>query len=66
MKIIYDPETDSLYIKLTSKGSYRESEEIDEGIIVDYSDEGKVIGIEILNARKKLEEVKNLQKILSL
>ncbi len=66
MKIIYDPEADALYIELSSKGRYTESEEIENGVIVDYSEEGKIIGIEILNVREKLKEIKNLEKVLNL
>lgn len=46
-KIIYDPDVDSLYIQIdNSKGL--ESEEIANGIILDYDQNNKIIGIEIL------------------
>jgi len=65
MKIIYDPEVDALYIRFSSQGRYAESEEIEDGVIVDYSEDGKIVGIEILNVKKKLEEIKDLQKVFN-
>jgi uncharacterized protein YuzE len=54
MKINYYPETDSLYIDLSSKTS-SDSIEISEGVVVDYDKNGQVVGIDIDNASKKLE-----------
>jgi uncharacterized protein YuzE len=49
MKTIYDPETDTLTFILR-KGSVKESDELKEGIIVDYDKEGRIVSIEILDA----------------
>ena len=54
MKLNYYPETDSLYIDLSSKPS-KESVEISEGIVVDYDDEGHITGIDIDNASHKTD-----------
>ena len=54
MKISYYPETDSLYIDLSEKPS-TESVAITEGVILDYDEEGKLVGIDIDNARNKTE-----------
>lgn len=54
MRIQYYPETDSLYIDLSSKES-AESREISEGVVVDFDAEGNLVGIDIDNASKKLE-----------
>ncbi|MEK7263226.1 MAG: DUF2283 domain-containing protein [Bacteroidota bacterium] len=54
MRIQYYPETDSLYIDLTSKASV-ESKEISEGVVLDYDENGNLAGIDIDNASKKLE-----------
>ena len=54
MKLNYYPETDSLYIDLSSKPS-KESVEISEGIVLDYDDDGHVIGIDIDNASHKID-----------
>jgi len=54
MKINYYPETDSLYIDLSSKSS-SDSIEISEGVVVDYDKKGQIVGIDIDNASSKLE-----------
>lgn len=54
MRIQYYPETDSLYLDLSSKES-AESREISEGVVLDYDAEGNLVGIDIDNASKKLE-----------
>ena len=54
MKLNYYPETDSLYIDLSSKPS-KESIEISEGIILDYDDDGHITGIDIDNASHKID-----------
>jgi len=59
MKLNYYPETDSLYIDLSSKPS-KESVEISEGIVIDYDDAGNITGIDIDNASHKI----NLNEII--
>jgi uncharacterized protein YuzE len=54
MKLNYYPETDSLYIDLSSKTS-TESREISQGIVLDYDSDGNIVGIDIDNASKKLD-----------
>jgi uncharacterized protein YuzE len=54
MKLNYYPETDSLYIDLSEKKSV-ESEEISEGVVIDYDENGDIVGIDIDNASFKLE-----------
>jgi uncharacterized protein YuzE len=54
MKLNYYPETDSLYIDLSSKSS-KESVEISEGIVLDYDDDGHITGIDIDNASHKID-----------
>nr|MBC8526457.1 DUF2283 domain-containing protein [Candidatus Cloacimonadota bacterium] len=49
MKINYDEKVDILYIKL-KETEYYESDEIKEGIILDYDKNGNIISIEILDA----------------
>jgi len=62
MKISHDPEVDALYIYLLEIQAV-ESEEIATDIIVDFAEDGKVVGIEILNVRKHLKEISDLDKI---
>ena len=54
MKLNYHPDTDSLYIDLSERPS-SESREISEGIVLDYDDEGRLVGIDIDNASNKVE-----------
>lgn len=54
MKIIYDPEVDVLRIILNNE-SIEESDEGQPGIILDYDKAGNVIGFEILDASKRIE-----------
>ncbi len=51
MKVRYDRETDILYIKL-SDSIVIESDESKKGIILDFSEDNQLVGIEILNASK--------------
>lgn len=54
MKLKYYPETDSLSIDLSSAESV-ESEEISEGIVLDFDGDGNLVGIDIDNASRKLD-----------
>ena len=54
MKLNYYPETDSLYINLSEQFSV-ESQEISEGIVLDYDAGGRLVGIDIDNASHKVE-----------
>ncbi|RLI62175.1 MAG: DUF2283 domain-containing protein [Candidatus Asgardarchaeum californiense] len=52
MNISYDRVADALYIKFSNE-NIAESDEISDGIILDYNKDGKIIGIEILNYSKR-------------
>ena len=54
MKIIYDTEVDVIQILLRSE-PVEESGEEEAGIIFDYDKKGTIVGIEILNASKRIE-----------
>ncbi len=54
MKITYDPEVDVLRI-LLSNTAVAESDEAKLGMILDYDKDGNVVGMEILNASKRME-----------
>jgi uncharacterized protein YuzE len=54
MKISYYPDTDSLYIDLSEQPS-AESREVSEGVVLDYDARGRLVGIDIDNASKKVE-----------
>lgn len=60
MKVLYDKVVDAIYIKL---GNQKPDGviEIDEGVNLDTTSGNKIVGIEILNASKKV----NIKTILS-
>lgn len=50
----YYPETDMLYIKLV-EGVSTESEEIAPGVVLDFDEHNRVIGVEIEDASKIID-----------
>ena len=54
MKLSYYPETDSLYIALSEQASI-DTQEISEGIQLDYDCNGNLVGIDIDNASAKVQ-----------
>jgi uncharacterized protein YuzE len=54
VRLNYYPETDSLYIDLSARPS-AESREISDGVVLDYDEQGNVVGIDIDNASRKLD-----------
>jgi len=55
MKIHFDPKADALYIRLDDS-EIVESEEVKPGVILDYGDADRVVGIEILRVRERIAE----------
>jgi uncharacterized protein YuzE len=55
MKIKYDKEVDILYIHF-SDGKIVESDEDKPGIILDYDEQGNIVGIEVINASTKMPQ----------
>lgn len=51
--ITYDPDADAAYVAL-SDAAVQESAEVSPGIVLDYDSRGRVVGIELLGARKQL------------
>lgn len=54
MKVKYDKEVDVLHI-VFSEEKIEESDEGKSGIILDYDKQGSIVGIEILDASKKMK-----------
>jgi uncharacterized protein YuzE len=52
MRIEYDPKHDLMNIEFISEEPIAESIELD-GIIIDYSSDGRIVAIEILDAGKR-------------
>ena len=51
MKFHYDKQVDAFSLRFND-GEYAESDEVKEGVIFDYDRDGKIMGIEILNASR--------------
>ncbi|MBU4273389.1 MAG: DUF2283 domain-containing protein [Planctomycetes bacterium] len=60
MKATYDPKTDTLSLELKS-GPVAESDEDKPGVILDYDEHGDLIGIEVLDASKRVAETRTMQ-----
>jgi len=60
MKVKYDLEVDVLTIQL-SAAPVEESDEDKPGVILDYDKDGNIVGIEILNASKRMENPRALE-----
>lgn len=54
MKVIYDKDTDSLYIDLVDRPSVDSLEAVD-GIVLDFDAVGRLVGIDIDQASQKVE-----------
>lgn len=52
MRMRVDHGADAIYLDLTDR-PIKDSEEVVNGIVVDYDDEGRIVGIEILDASKR-------------
>ena len=55
MKVVYDPETDTLDL-IFREDAIAESDEVREGIIMDYGQDGKLVSIEVLAASEHVLE----------
>ena len=52
MKIGYDKEVDALYIRIQEKDVAR-TQEVSDGVNLDFDGEGRLIGLEVLCASRK-------------
>jgi len=55
MRVIFDPETDTLSL-IFREEKIAESDEVREGVIIDYSEDGKIVSMEILDASEQISE----------
>ena len=56
MKVTYDPEVDVLRI-IFSGSAIEESDENKPGVILDYDKAGNIVGMEILDASERMENL---------
>jgi uncharacterized protein YuzE len=62
MKVTYDSEVDVLHV-LFSNAPIEESDEDKPGVILDYDKDGNVVGLEILDAQKRLGGRENVREV---
>jgi uncharacterized protein YuzE len=62
MKVTYDPEVDVLHV-LFSNAPIEESDEDKPGVILDYDKDGNIVGLEILDAQKRMGGRENVQQV---
>jgi uncharacterized protein YuzE len=55
MRVRVDHAADAVYLNLTDR-PIKDSAEVADGIIVDYDNEGRIVGIEILDASRRTED----------
>jgi len=60
MKIIYDPDSDTLTVIL-KEGPVKESDEVREGLILDYDAEGELVSLEILDASERIRAPQSVE-----
>ena len=60
MKVIYDPSTDTLTL-LFREEPVTESDELREGLIIDYGGDGKIVSVEILDASENVAEPQGIE-----
>lgn len=53
MKTLYDPDTDALYVRF-GDAKIVESEEVAPGMVIDFDSEGRIVALEVLDARRHL------------
>lgn len=65
MKLNYDPRYDIAYLRLRQKTTEIETIQISDELNIDLSPDGKVYGIEFLNANEQLKQAVSLASPLS-
>ncbi|MEM3019285.1 MAG: DUF2283 domain-containing protein [Candidatus Bathyarchaeia archaeon] len=58
-RIWYEPDADALYIWIR-EGRVADSDEVSDGVIVDYVEDGNALGIEILEFSKRKIDLNEL------
>ncbi len=54
MKITYDKKIDAAYIKLNDKVAYHINKKVIDDVLVDYAEDGTVVGNEVLDTSKNM------------
>jgi uncharacterized protein YuzE len=61
MRVRVDHAADAVYLNLTDR-PIKDSEEVADGIVVDYDAEGRIVGVEILDASKRTDDPATLKQ----
>lgn len=61
MRVRVDHGADAVYLNLTDR-PIKDSEEVADGIVVDYDAEGRIVGVEILDASKRTDDPEVLKR----
>ncbi|MEK7251400.1 MAG: DUF2283 domain-containing protein [Bacteroidota bacterium] len=59
MKVIYDPHADTMNV-IFREERIKESDEVREGVVVDFGYDGNIVGFEILNATQHVAQPRAL------
>jgi uncharacterized protein YuzE len=62
MRITYDAEANALYIRFVE--ATVTTQHVAEGVAVDYAEDGRIAGIEILDARQRLGDGDLFQRVV--
>ena len=62
MKITYDSEVDALYIRFIETPVT--TKHVAEGIAIDYAADGRIAGIEVLDAQKRFGDPEVFRKVI--
>ena len=62
MRLRIDQQADAVYLDLTGR-DIDSSEEVSDGIILDYDKDGHLVGIEILDASKQASDLETLHRL---
>lgn len=55
MRVRVDHGADAVYLNLTDR-PIKDSEKVADGIVVDYDEKGRIVGVEILDASKRTDD----------
>ncbi|HET6455798.1 MAG TPA: DUF2283 domain-containing protein [Armatimonadota bacterium] len=62
MRITYDSEADALYIRFIE--TTVTTEHVADGIAVDYAEDGRIAGVEILDARERFGDPEVFRRVV--
>ncbi|MDE2767085.1 MAG: DUF2283 domain-containing protein [Chloroflexota bacterium] len=60
MRVVYDPEADTVVISLR-ESAIEESDEVRPGVIADFDSAGEVVRFEVLNASRVVQNTREIQ-----